>query len=169
VPGPEIVARPAALLLELSGATLADVMAARIAIEPPAARRLAELGTPDAHNEIKRLVAEIPPADKGADVARASANLHRRIVELSGNATFALIAGMLHEISMRHTTAAVLAQRHVPKAQYAKLIRSYNRFVSLVQDRDGVRAEQHWRAHMENASAPLLKGYEKTKVRDIMD
>src|SRR5271168_2654604 len=60
VPGPEIVARPAALLLELSGATLADVMAARIAIEPPAARRLAELGTLDDHNEIKRLVAEIP-------------------------------------------------------------------------------------------------------------
>src|SRR5271167_2430100 len=74
VPGPEIVARPAALLLELSGATLADVMAARIAIEPPAARRLAELGTLDDHNEIKRLVAEIPAADKGADVARSSAN-----------------------------------------------------------------------------------------------
>jgi DNA-binding FadR family transcriptional regulator len=169
VPGPEIVARPAALLLELSGATLADVMAARIAIEPPAARRLAELGTPDQHNEIKRLVADIPAADKGAGVAHASANLHRRIVELSGNATFALIAGMLHEISMRHTTAAVLAARHVPKTQYAMLIRSYNRFVSLVQDRDGVGAEQHWRRHMENASAPLLKGYERTKVRDIMD
>src|SRR5271154_4552587 len=58
VPGPEIVARPAAFLLELSGATLADVMAARIAIEPPAARRLAELGTSDQHDEIKRLVAE---------------------------------------------------------------------------------------------------------------
>lgn len=42
VPGPEIVARPAALLLALSGTTLADVMTARTAIEPPAAKMLAE-------------------------------------------------------------------------------------------------------------------------------
>src|SRR5690349_23747122 len=33
VPGPEIVARPAGLLLELSGATIADVMTARSGIE----------------------------------------------------------------------------------------------------------------------------------------
>ncbi|HEV7851078.1 MAG TPA: GntR family transcriptional regulator, partial [Mycobacterium sp.] len=45
VPGAEIVARPAGLLLALSGATLADVMTARIAIEPAAAKLLAEDGT----------------------------------------------------------------------------------------------------------------------------
>ena len=45
VPGPEIVARPAGLLLELSGATIADVMVARAGIEPMAARLLAESGT----------------------------------------------------------------------------------------------------------------------------
>src|ERR1700687_1458657 len=38
VPGPEIVARPAGLLLELSGTTLADVMTARIAIEAAPAK-----------------------------------------------------------------------------------------------------------------------------------
>ncbi len=38
VPGPEIVARPAGLLLELSGATIADLMMARAGIEPMAAR-----------------------------------------------------------------------------------------------------------------------------------
>ena len=42
VPGPEIVARPAGLLLELSGATIADVMVARAGIEPMAVRLLAE-------------------------------------------------------------------------------------------------------------------------------
>src|SRR6202171_4772895 len=44
VPGPEIVARPAGLLLEMSGATIADVMVARCGIEPVAARLLAEFG-----------------------------------------------------------------------------------------------------------------------------
>jgi GntR family transcriptional regulator, transcriptional repressor for pyruvate dehydrogenase complex len=169
VPGPEIVARPAGLLLELSGATLADVMTARIAIEPAAAKLLADSGTDDARKELERLVAEIPSAREAGELARATANLHRRLVELSGNATLAMIAGMLHEISERHTAAAFLgAHNVVPKAQYSKLLRSYGRLVDLVAAHNGVEAEAHWRRHMENASAALLKGHEKTKVRDIM-
>jgi GntR family transcriptional repressor for pyruvate dehydrogenase complex len=170
VPGPEIVARPAGLLLELSGATLADVMTARSAIEPPAAKLLAENGTVSAHTELGRLVGEIPDAWEAGDLARASANLHRRMVELSGNTTLGIIAGMLHEISERHTTAAFAGvQNVVPKAEYTKLLGSYRRLVDLVGARDGERAEAHWRRHMENAGAALLKGNEKTKVRDIMD
>src|ERR1700755_1811920 len=42
VPGPEIVARPAGLLLELSGATISDVMTARSGVEPMAVRLLTE-------------------------------------------------------------------------------------------------------------------------------
>ncbi|MDT5399172.1 MAG: GntR family transcriptional regulator, transcriptional repressor for pyruvate dehydrogenase complex, partial [Mycobacterium sp.] len=38
----------------------------------------------------------------------------------------------------------------------------------LVAERKGAEAEAHWRRHMENSSAALLKGYEQTKVRDIM-
>jgi DNA-binding FadR family transcriptional regulator len=47
-------------------------------------------------------------------------------------------------------------------------MRSYTRLADLVADRKGDEAEAHWRRHMENAGAELLKGYEKTKVRDIM-
>src|SRR5215216_7026264 len=53
-PGPEIVARPAALLLELSGATIADVMVARAGIEPMAARLLAESGNAEAFDELEK-------------------------------------------------------------------------------------------------------------------
>jgi GntR family transcriptional repressor for pyruvate dehydrogenase complex len=170
VPGPEIVARPAGLLLELSGATLADVMTARIAIEPAAAKQLAEDGTAAAHNELGRLVAEIPRAWEAGDLARATTNLHRRMVELSGNAALAMIAGMLHEITERHTTAAFVGVDNViPKADYTKVMRSYQRLVDLVVARDGERAAAHWRRHMENAGAALLKGHENTKVRDVMD
>ena len=64
VPGPEVVARPASLLLELSGATVADVFVAREAIEPAAARILAESGTEDDFDELERLLdEEVPEAD----------------------------------------------------------------------------------------------------------
>ena len=66
VPGAEIVARPAGLLLALSGATLADVMTARTAIEPQAAKLLAEEGTAEAHQELARLVDDIPGNGKPA-------------------------------------------------------------------------------------------------------
>ena len=169
VPGPEIVARPAALLLAISGTTLGDVMTARIGIEPYAVRLLAESGSIAAHDELRRMVEAIPEARASGRLAQASAELHRRLVELSGNATLAMIAGMVHDISETHTTAAILGEQNmVPEAQYAKLLRSYGRLVGLVSERRGPEVEQHWRRHMENASAALLKGYEKTKVRDIM-
>ncbi|OBK63230.1 GntR family transcriptional regulator [Mycobacterium colombiense] len=170
IPGPEIVARPAGLLLELSDASLADVMTARMAVEPEAAKLLAENGTASAHRELDRLVGAIPDAWAAGELAHASAELHRRMVELSGNRTLGIIAGMLHEISERHTTAAIDGvHNEVPKAQYTSMLQSYRRLVDLVAARDGDRAEAHWRRHMQNAAAALLKGYEKTKVRDIMD
>ncbi|WP_145010597.1 FadR/GntR family transcriptional regulator [Mycobacterium marseillense] len=169
VPGPEIVARPAGFLLALAGTTLADVMTARMGIEPYAARLLAEGGTAAAHRELRDLIDEIPDAWETGRLAAASTLLHRRLVELSGNATLTVIAGMLHEIFEKHMTAAFLSvQNVVPKAQYTKLMRSYTRLADLVSAREGAEAEAHWRRHMKNASAELLKGYEKTKVRDIM-
>ncbi|GAC1398268.1 MAG: FadR/GntR family transcriptional regulator [Mycobacterium sp.] len=169
VPGPEIVARPAGLLLALSGTTLADVMTARTAIEPPAARLLAENGTAEAHEELGRLVDDIPRAWEAGTLAPATANLHRRMVELSGNATLGIIAGMLHEIGERHTAAALLSVSSPPKDEYARLVKSYARLTTLVKGRKGDAAEAHWRRHMEASSAALLKGHEKTKVRDIID
>jgi len=169
-PGPEIVARPAALLLELAGTTLSDVMTARLAIEPYAARLLATNGTQRAHDELARLVADIPAQWEAGEIAHASALLHRRLVELSGNATLGIIAGMLYEITERHTTVAVRVVNNITlKADYTQLIRSFNRLVKLVKARDGAGAEAHWRKHMEASNKALLKGHERTRVRDIMN
>jgi GntR family transcriptional repressor for pyruvate dehydrogenase complex len=171
VPGPEIVARPAGLLLALSGTTLADVLTARILIEPAAARLLAEEGSVEAHEELTSLIDDLPHDWDSPTVAAATAYFHRRMVELSGNATLGMIAGMLYEISERHTAAAILdnQNRTVPKADYTRLIKSYRTLANLVAAGKGAAAEAHWRRHMEAASAALLKGYEKAKVRDIMD
>jgi GntR family transcriptional repressor for pyruvate dehydrogenase complex len=171
VPGPEIVARPAALLLALSGATLADVLTARIAIEPPAAKMLAESGTDEAHAELRQMAEAIPASWEAGTLAATSAQFHRRMVELSGNATLGIVAGMLQEISERHTAAAIsgIPDNKIPRAEYTKLYKSYVKLADLVEARRGDAAETHWRRHMEAAGAAMLKGHEKTRVRDIMD
>jgi GntR family transcriptional repressor for pyruvate dehydrogenase complex len=170
VPGAEIVARPAGLLLEVSGATIADVMVARSAVEPAAARLLAEHGTPDAVDELERLVDEaIPAAWESGRLGQATAAFHRRMVELTGNATLGMIAGMLHEITERHTAAAIAGRRSIGRAQYEKLVRSYRRLIELVRAHDGDGAEAHWRRHMDTTRTVLLKGLETVKVRDVME
>ena len=58
--------------------------------------------------------------------------------------------------------------RVAPKILTSEQRERYFRTGYLVAERDGTEAEAHWRRHMKNAGAALLKGYEKTKVRDIM-
>lgn len=169
VPGPETVARPAALLLELSGATLSDVMAARISIEPLAAGLLADSGTIAAKSELHDIVESVPEEWHSGRLGSVSGHLHRRLVELSGNATLSLIAGMLHEIATRHTVAVLQDERYaMTPTEFDRLLRSYRRLTQLVAASDGAEAEKHWRRHMENSAASLLKGYEKARVVDLL-
>lgn len=169
VPGPEIVARPAGLLLELSGATIADLMVARAGIEPLAVRLLAESGTPEAFDELEMMVAEHIPAGWQSDrLAQTTGDFHRRLVELSGNTTLAIIAGMLHEITVRHTEFAFKEGRPVSKADYDKLMRSYGRLLRLLRSGDGAAAEAHWRKHVDVSRELSLQGLEDVKVRDVM-
>ena len=169
VPGPEIVARPAGLLLELSGADIADLMVARSAIEPMAARLLAESGCEDAFAELDRLLEEHIPAGWQSDqLAKTTGDFHRRVVELSGNATLGIIAGMLHEITVRHLSFLFKERRTVSKSDYDKLMRSYRRLMQLVRSGDGDAAEAHWRTHLDTTRRLLLQGIETVRVRDVM-
>ena len=169
VPGPEIVARPAGLLLELSGATIADVMVARSGIEPMAVRLLAESASAEDIDELETmLTVAIPAGWESGRLAEATGEFHRRMVELSGNATLTIIAGMLHEITVRHTAFAIKEHHEVSKADYDKLSRSYQAHDDPVRSGDGAAAEAHWRKHLDTARDLLLKGLENVKVRDVM-
>ena len=169
VPGAEIVARPAGLLLELSGATIADVLVARSGIEPLAVRLLAESATTEQLDELEEmLVGDVPAGWESGRMAEATGEFHRRMVEMSGNATLTIISGMLHEITVRHTAFAIKERHQVSKADYDKLLRSYRRLLTLLRSGDGAGAEAHWRKHLDTARELLLKGLETVKVRDVM-
>jgi DNA-binding FadR family transcriptional regulator len=144
-------------------------MVARAGIEPMAARLLAEFGTADAFDELDQMLADhIPAGWQSERLAETTGDFHRRMVELSGNATLAIIAGMLHEITVRHTAFVFKERRPVSKADYEKLMRSYGRLMRLLRSGDGAAAEVHWRKHLDTARGLLLEGLETVKVRDVM-
>jgi len=170
MPGPEIVARPVGLLLQVSTATIADVITARSAIEAVAARLLATKGSPEALDELEAFVrTDIPAAFESGHFAQASAMLHRRLVELTGNATLSVIAGMLHEVCECHTAEILRHRRNIPKAHYEELQRSHRRFIDLLRDGDEDQAEAHWRRHTDTVREVLLYGLTTVRVRDIID
>ncbi|MDG4666100.1 GntR family transcriptional regulator [Mycobacterium sp. 236(2023)] len=169
VPGPEVVARPAGLLLELSGATIADLLTAKSGIEPMAARLLAESGSEEAFDELEQmlegLVAEGFQSGRLAEITGA---FHLRVVQLSGNATLGIVAGMLHEITVRHTAFVFNERRPVSKADYDKLVRSYRKLMQFLRAGDAAGAEAHWRKHLDVSRELLLTGLESVPIRDVM-
>lgn len=169
VPGPEIVARPAGLLLELSGATIADLLTAKAGIEPMAARLLAEFGSTDAFDELDQLLEElVADGHESARLAESTGLFHLRVVQLSGNETLSIVAGMLHEITVRHMAFVFKERRPVSKGDFDKLIRSYRKLMQFLRAGDAAGAEAHWRRHLDATRELLLTGLERVAIRDVM-
>src|SRR5690606_19708178 len=106
-------------------------------------------------------------SDRGA-LREQHQELLGRVVQLSGNTTLSIIAGMLHEITVRHTAFALEGERTLSKPDYDKLMKSYWRLMKLVRAGDGAAAEAHWRTHLDNARRLMLEGLENVRVRDVM-
>ena len=170
MPGPEIVARPIGLLLQVAKATIADVMTARSEIEVVAARLLAKRGSRQVLDELESFVrTDIPAAFESGHFAQSSAMFHRRLVESTGNATLSVIAGMLHEVTECHTAEVLRRRRNIPKAHYEQLQCSHRRFIDLLRAGDEDQAEAHWRRHTDTVREVLLYGFTTVRVRDIID
>ncbi len=169
IPGPETVARPAGLLLQVSGATFADIMAARCGIEPLAVNLLAQKRTPRDLYELESLLAEdIPAARESGRLPDATAKFHLRLVELSGNATLSMIARMLHEITQRHS-ASPTRRHNLAQPDYEKLLQNYRELIDLLRAGNGGAAEAHWRRHMNTGIELMSHSLATRKVRDVVD
>src|ERR1700716_1212135 len=113
LPDPRTLARYTALLLQLRGTTIGDVLDARRAIEPAAARMVAERRSPEVlamlrqcHEDELRTTSDVRAR------AAASARFHSTLIELSGNTSLAVLISMLSTIvDHHHTLAAVKLSR----------------------------------------------------------
>ena len=174
IPGPEVAARPASLLLELSDATVADLFAAREAIEAAAARTLVECGSQDVYDEFdKQLDDEVLSAFTAGDFESSAARLHVRMVQLSGNATLTLIAGMLDDILERHTSkvdhTGVVTDVEAAQVRFKRFVRSLRQLIKLFREHDIAGVSTHWNKHAAVTRAMLLADHGGTPIRSMLD
>jgi GntR family transcriptional regulator, transcriptional repressor for pyruvate dehydrogenase complex len=172
-PSLSVAARYVGLLLQVQGTTIADVYEARMVLEPACARLLAGLNA--CIDELRGAVeaghpgAAQPSAPEPALWSSQAARFHELIMQRSGSNTLAVQGGVLQDIVATHLALA-LSRDHARDdelANFRRNVRSYQKLVVLVDERDGPGAEQHWRAHMEAAGQRLLR--EDLQSRPVVD
>lgn len=167
-PDIRVAARFAGLFLQYAGATLEDVQMARVVVEPPAARMLAERRDLEAAGRLRELIAqEAKVLEDGHAFAELSTRFHELVMELAGNQTLALVVGMLHDIVEMHAESSM--ERRLDVDATRRAVRSQERLVDLIEVGDADRAEQHWRRHVRNAARSVLDHAGRKSVVDLFD
>jgi DNA-binding FadR family transcriptional regulator len=172
-PKREVAARFAGLVLQASGASLADVLAARLLLFPPATRMLAESHEPADLEILRRLIdrleglAEDPPA-----FLRLATDFNLTIVELTRSPTLLLLAGMLDDIidQAGMTVVGQWTSRPAARAdQTAAVVAAMRRLVDLVESGDGRATQDFWHAEMEASSKYTLRVVGTKTVLDLFE
>lgn len=167
-PDIRVAARFAGLFLQYAGATLEDVQMARVVVEPPAVRMLAERRDLEAAGKLRQLIAqEAQVLDDGHAFAEVSTRFHELLMELAGNQTLALVVGMLHDIIEMHVES--LMERSLDVDANKRSIRSQEKLLEFIEAGDAERAEEHWRNHVRNAARWTLEGAARKSVVDLFD
>ena len=167
-PDIRVAARYAGLYLQYAGVTLEDVQDARIVIEPPAARRLAERKDAKAIARLRALTEEEATVLEDAHAfAELSTRFHELVMELAGNQTMAMVVGMLHDIVETHAESSMA--RNLNVAATRRAVRSHEKLVGLIEAGDADGAEAHWRRHVQKAAQATLDAAGAKAVVDLFD
>lgn len=175
VPGPETVARPAGLLLQVAGSTVGEVLTARLGIEPLAAWLVTERGSTESLGALTEVLVQLKAEVAEVDIPPAAglARFHEVVIEQSGNRALFIMSGMLREIIARHLSTLTRIKHDIDpedaRHQCRRAVRAYEKLVELVRAGDANKAEQFWRHHIEVANETLLQGVDSDALIDYME
>jgi DNA-binding FadR family transcriptional regulator len=157
-PSTEVAAIYAGLVLQHRNTTVADVLKARVIVESPAARMLAE--RPNRATIVKRLREELE------DYAVDPEDFHlfnQLMVELTGNQTLMLMVAILEGISraaaLKYSTDQAEGDRLSRRALVTR-----RKLIDLIEAGDADAAEELYRKHLSEAGDVLAGGNSKTVV-----
>lgn len=172
-PAVPIVADYAGVLLQYRGATLEDVHTARMMVETPAARLLAERSPKDKKVIVSRLRTalgdEAAVMDDPAALTRAEGRFHQLIVELTGNDTLPMLSAVANRIIAEQVKKSMKGGNGNATRRYKEAHRAHERLVELIEAGKADEAQALWRKHLEGGFAHLSGGGTKSeRVLDLM-
>ncbi|MEE2057237.1 FCD domain-containing protein [Rhodococcus artemisiae] len=173
MPGPEIVAKPASLLLAVGKVPLSDVITACRALEDNAVRRAVSeeggIGIPALRVVLER---DLPDAFRSRSLTRGAWGFHRALVRASGVTTLAMVAEALHSILESHTEAVSDSRMYEDpdgyEAGYQRLRRSYGRMLDAVASGDPGDAAGQWNRHWTALERILLAENSEVTVAEVV-
>ncbi|ORB65772.1 GntR family transcriptional regulator [Mycolicibacterium tusciae] len=156
-PGLDAVARYVALLLQLRKTTLAHLEEVRSVVEPPAAELLA---TNTGFDDIETLV-ELHDAERAAtdplSFVTAMSAFDQAVIELSGNQTLAVIAGVFRDIHAGQVYSSIGSNDSVAAEQFARrVIVSHSAFLDAARRHDGSLAQNTWSDYLFTTNRMLV-------------
>lgn len=153
-PTTDVAARYAGLVLQHRGATLADVLEARVIVEAPAAGMLA--ARRDRATVAKQLQQKLDSLDP-AEPSRFH-EFNARVVELTENQTLVLVTAMLEHISQAAAVSYARQHPDVDNRLARKAHRTRQKLIDLIKAGDAEGAEELWRIHLVEAGKVLAEG-----------
>ena len=170
-PDSSVAARYAGLLLEHRGTTVEDVYQASALLEPPCVALLARTRTKSDIATLREVLAQAD--DLNADplvVLAAQQAFHHAIVELTGNQTMTVLAGMLRHIVDLANEAYVSAEAAQPNARRAagKGQKTHAQVIDLIEAGDAEKASDLWRRHLEAQGDHFRTGPGARTVLDLL-
>lgn len=158
-PSTELVSRYAGYVLEAQGTTIADLYAARLAIEPTVVRWLATAkGQTPGFARLKQVLADLEEMLKSEGYAEFVDNVsifHQTLVEATGNKTLSFMNRMLLDLGRHHQNDYQRRHPRTTEDKYKSLRaghKSFEKLVTMIEDGDVEGAVAHWRLHLRNAN-----------------
>ncbi|WP_447762511.1 FadR/GntR family transcriptional regulator [Sphingopyxis panaciterrae] len=174
-PSTELVSRYAGYVLEAQGTTIADLYAARLAIEPTVVRWLATVkGKTPGFARLKQVLSELEDMLKTEGYAEFVDNVsifHQTLVEATGNNTLTFMNRMLLDLGRHHQNDY---QRRHPRTTEDKFkslragFKSFEKLVTMIEDGDVEGAVAHWRLHLRNANETWAARGEGERIVDSL-
>jgi GntR family transcriptional regulator, transcriptional repressor for pyruvate dehydrogenase complex len=139
------LARSATFFFHAVGATFADLLSARLAIEPMMARLAATNLTAEGAEELKRTLVdhERDATRPASSWGRTSAGFHHVVNSMSGNRVLDLLCRALLDIHAERTYT------EFPVSGRGDVSRAHQRIAQAILDGDADAAEQRMRRHVQ--------------------
>jgi DNA-binding FadR family transcriptional regulator len=153
-----------ALLLQLQGATIADVYEVRLMLEPAAARLAAERAPGEAARALEAVIAaEERIVDQAESLATLAMQFQETLVDASGNATFIMLVRLLHDLVARQAvsrTPMIDVDDAGRDRLRRRLIGAQRDVTAAIAGGRGPDAEKLWRRYLTDLAATVLGHHE---------